>query len=81
MALIEKSAETGKESIGIYDTNNTQSWECLHHFTPHDTFDLEDVKFSGDGSHLYIWESPLKCKLLVYKLNFSNDGRTLVECQ
>lgn len=50
MALAEKSnSENGnsKDSIGIYDITQNH-WECLHHFCP-DTFDLEGVKFAGDG--------------------------------
>ena len=44
MALAERSAE-GKDSVGLYDVSG-KPWACLHHFNP-DTFDLEDLRFSG----------------------------------
>jgi dipeptidyl aminopeptidase/acylaminoacyl peptidase len=67
MALAERSADgKARDSIGIYDVG-TKPWASLHHFTP-DTFDLEDLKFSGDGQNLIVWDSPLKCKLLVYQM-------------
>lgn len=65
MALAERSSE-GKDIIGIYDTTKS-TWDCLSHFGV-DTFDLEDLKFSGEGTHLLVWDSPLKCKLLVFQL-------------
>jgi len=73
MALVEKSLqETGKDSIGLYDVTGNR-WECLHHFGP-DTFDLEGISFSGDGQHLVVWDCTLKCKLLIYLLNFTQSG-------
>lgn len=48
MALAERSADgQAKDVIGLYEVAGTK-WACLHHFNP-DTFDLEDLKFSGDG--------------------------------
>jgi hypothetical protein len=29
---------------------------------------LEDLRFSGDGQNLILWDSALKCKMLVYQL-------------
>lgn len=46
MVLAERTSE-GRDLIGFYDTSKPQ-WDCLHHFTP-ETFDLEDLSFSGDG--------------------------------
>ena len=67
MALAERNADgKARDSIGIYNVG-TKPWASLHHFTP-DTFDLEDLKFSGDGQNLIVWDSPLKCKLLVYQM-------------
>ncbi|CDW84361.1 wd repeat-containing protein wrap73 [Stylonychia lemnae] len=72
MALAEKSAnEGGRDQIGIYDVTKNH-WECLHHFSP-DTFDLETVEFAGDGQHLIITDSNLKCKLIIYQIQF-NQG-------
>jgi len=45
----------------------------LHHFAP-DTFDLETVEFSGDGQHLIITDSNIKCKLIVYQLQLNSNG-------
>ena len=73
MALAEKSSGEGtRDQIGIYDTTGAQ-FECLYHFTP-DTFDLENVEFSGDGQHLIVWDSNLKCKLVIYNIQFSQSG-------
>jgi WD40 repeat protein len=48
MALAEKSGDgQAKDTVGIYDVSGAK-WACLHHFNP-DTFDLEDLRFSGDG--------------------------------
>ena len=58
--------------IGFYDTTQS-TWECLHHFVP-ETFDLDDFTLSGEGQYLIIWDSPLKCKILVYKINFTPSG-------
>lgn len=71
MALAERV--DSKDSIGIYDVTNAKSWACLHHFNP-ETFDIEDVRFSGDGASLIVWDSPLKCKLLIYQIQFSQNG-------
>ena len=70
VALAERPTEgatSGRDIIGIYDVSRGEKWECLYHLTP-DTFDLEDLQFSGDGQHLIVWDSNLKCKLLVYQL-------------
>lgn len=64
MALIEKNEETGKDMVGLYDTTGN-TWECLHHFNV-EMFDVENLCFSGEGTHLIVWDSPLKCKMLVY---------------
>jgi WD40 repeat protein len=67
MALAEKSADgQTKDTIGIYEVSGNQ-WACLHHFNS-DTFDLEDLKFSGDWQNLILWDSALKLKMLVYQL-------------
>lgn len=44
-AIAEKSSE--RDSIGIYDTTKN-TWQCMYHFTP-DTYDIENIQFSGDG--------------------------------
>ena len=68
MAVAQRSPE-GKDVIGLYDTSSNK-WEALHHFSL-ETFDLEDLKFSGEGTHIIVWDTPLKCKLLVYSIQFS----------
>jgi hypothetical protein len=73
LALAEKTldgAAAGKDSIGIYDVSKGEKWECLYHITP-ETFDLEDLEFSGDGQHIIVWDSSLKCKMIVYQIQFS----------
>lgn len=70
MALIEKSAQDGKDIIGIYDLSRSmdprnkgpQNWAVLHKFLP-ETFDAQDLLFSQDGNHLIVWESPIKNNL------------------
>jgi hypothetical protein len=66
MALAERGGSDAKDTIGIYDVG-VKPWASLFHFAP-DTFDLEDLRFSGDGHCLIVWDSPLKCKILVYQL-------------
>jgi len=81
MALAEKSADgQAKDTIGIYEVSGNK-WACLHHFNP-DTFDLEDLKFSGDGQNLIIWDSALKCKMLVYQLQSGHGqaANSIVAC-
>lgn len=49
MALAERSTDgQAKDVIGIYEVGSGKPWAALHHFAP-DTFDLEDLRFSGDG--------------------------------
>jgi hypothetical protein len=72
MALADRSGAESKDSIGVYDVSNPRQWALLHRIAP-DTFDLEDLTFSGDGSSLIVWDSPLKCKLLVYQLKFGQS--------
>lgn len=82
MALLEKS-EDNRDLIGLYDlsaalsskSSGSQAWNCLHQFFP-DTFDAQDLKFTQDGNHLLVWESPLKNSLQVYQIVF---GQTNVE--
>jgi hypothetical protein len=76
MAVAERGQE-GRDLVGIYDLTKT-NFECLVHFQP-ETFDLQDLEFSGDGEHLITWDSHLKCKLLVYKIKFSSTGIEQVE--
>ena len=78
MALIEKNEETGRDIVGLYDTTGN-NWECLHHLNV-DMFDIENMTFSGEGTHLIIWDSPLKCKLLVYQIIFGPNN-TIQACQ
>jgi WD40 repeat protein len=81
MALAEKSADgQAKDTIGIYEVSGNK-WACLHHFNP-DIFDLEDLKFSGDGQNLIVWDSALKCKMLVYQLQSGHGqaGNSIVAC-
>ena len=67
MALAERSGPDSKDSIGFYDVTQPKQWALLHRLAP-DTFDLEDLRFSGDGTSLIVWDSPLKCKLCCFKL-------------
>lgn len=67
MALAERNSEA-KDTVGLYEVSgNGKQWTCLAHFNP-DTFDLEDLRFSGDGQSLIVWDSNLKCKILIYQL-------------
>lgn len=83
MALLEKSPDENRDLIGLYDlsaalssdSNGSQAWNCLHQFFP-DTFDAQDLRFTQDGNHLLVWESPLKNSLQVYQIVF---GQTAVE--
>lgn len=50
--------------IGLYDSSGN-NWECLHHLNI-DMFDIENISFSGEGTHLIVWDSPLKCKMLIF---------------
>lgn len=69
MALAERVQDT--DSVGLYDT--AKPWTLLHRFSP-DTFDLEDVRFSADGANLVVTDSPLRCKLSVFRLAFTKDS-------
>ena len=42
--------------ISIYRTTNDGPWECLHQFSV-GSCDVDDLKFSKDGSHLIVWDS------------------------
>ena len=64
MAVAQRNSEA-KDAIGVYDVG--KPWNCLTTFNP-DTFDLEDLRFSGDGQSLIVWDSNLKCKILIYQL-------------
>lgn len=78
MALAERNES--KDTIGIYEVaTGGKQWVCLHHFNP-ETFDLEDLRFSADGTSLIVWDSPLRCKLLVYQLQLSQKGDSIVQC-
>ena len=78
MALAERSTDgQAKDGIGIYEVGSGKPWASLYHFNP-DTFDLEDLRFSGDGQNLIVWDSPLKCKMLVYQLQTGTQGVTCV---
>ena len=71
MALAERNSEA-KDQIGIYEVSG-KPWACLTHFNP-DTFDLEDLSFSGDGQSLIVWDSNLKCKILIYQLQMQGNN-------
>ena len=64
MAVAQRNSEA-KDAIRVYDVG--KPWNCLTTFNP-DTFDLEDLRFSGDGQSLIVWDSNLKCKILIYQL-------------
>lgn len=70
MALAERSQES-QDIVGIYDITQS-TWNCLYHFKI-DTFDLEDLKFSRDGHHLIIWDSPLKCCIMIFEIQFNGS--------
>lgn len=78
MALAERNSEA-KDSVGIYDVSG-KPWAALAHFNP-DTFDLEDLRFSGDGQSLIIWDSNLKCKILIYQLQLQGSHLVVAPLQ
>ena len=55
------------DTIGIYETRSIGKWDCLHQFSL-DSAEVEDVKFSRDGHHLIVWESPGACSVKIYKI-------------
>jgi len=78
MALAERNSEA-KDQIGIYEVSG-KPWACLTHFNP-DTFDLEDLRFSGDGQSLIVWDSNLKCKILIYQLQMQGNNLIVAPLQ
>jgi hypothetical protein len=74
-SIAEGNFNDSGDVIGLYSTNRSESqWDCLHKFSA-GSGDLADIKFSRDGAHLIVWDSPLKCSVQILQINF---GQRLV---
>ena len=72
MAVVQKPTPEMIEALGsqgdalcIYGIRSIGSWKCLHQLAL-DTAEVEDIKFSRDGRHLIVWETPGGCSIKVY---------------
>ena len=65
------AADAGTDVLGIYSTSGNASgyWDCLHRVSL-GSRDTADIKFTRDGSHLVVWESPLQCSIQVLEVAF-----------
>eukprot|EP00354_Favella_ehrenbergii_P002925 CAMPEP_0170472662 /NCGR_PEP_ID=MMETSP0123-20130129/14672_1 /TAXON_ID=182087 /ORGANISM="Favella ehrenbergii, Strain Fehren 1" /LENGTH=78 /DNA_ID=CAMNT_0010741115 /DNA_START=370 /DNA_END=606 /DNA_ORIENTATION=+ len=78
MAVILKNTEEAAEQvvageptgdvIALFDSSNSESqWDCLHRFSI-GSRDTADLKFSRDGAHLIVWDSPLQCSIQILQI-------------
>ena len=77
MAVIEKNLQDGRDMVSLYDLSQSmnaskgpQNWVCLHQFYPN-LVDADGIRFTQDGNHLMVWESPLKNSFQVYQIIFN----------
>ena len=56
--------------IALFNVRSRGDWECQHKFSSGSS-EVEDLRFSRDGSHLIVWDSPMQCAIQVLQVNFS----------
>lgn len=80
LAVILKNTEESAEQviagegsgdvIGLFDSTRSEGeWDCLHRFSI-GSRDTADLKFSRDGAHLIVWDSPLQCSIQILQIQF-----------
>jgi len=74
-SLIDGGENDGGDVIGLYNTrSDSGSYDCLHQFCVGST-QTADVRFSRDGAHLVVWDSPITCSIQILQISF---GQRLV---
>lgn len=56
--VIVDNAQDRSDIIGLYHVRTIGKWECIHKFSVGST-EVADIKFTRDGAHLVVWDSPL----------------------
>lgn len=68
--LMDQSQGQRSDIVSIFGVDcRPAPWSCMFKFAAGST-EAEDIRFTRDGCHLVIWDSPLRCSVQVVKLCF-----------